>query len=54
MQPIDFVVHFSAMKHPNQWTILELTSNKCSHKIRNSKIIITKKNRGGKEDLNDE
>ena len=31
MQPIDFVVHFSAMKHPNQWTILELTSNKCSH-----------------------
>ena len=31
VQPIDFVVHFSAMKHPNQWTILELTSNKCSH-----------------------
>ena len=31
MQPIEFVIQLSAMKHPSQRTVLELTSYKWSH-----------------------
>ena len=31
MQSVDVVIHFSAMEHPYQRTVLELASYECSH-----------------------
>ena len=31
MQSVDLVIHFSAMEHPHQTTVLELSSYERSH-----------------------